>query len=157
MSGGSAAVSSPMIPLGTWQVLKYSPNNWTFYSGDLTFSCHENTASLQCKTTKQKQKQNKQKKNPNFYIPFISISMPHINQWASLVAQKVKNLPATQETRVWFLGQEDPLEKGISHYPLQCSCLENAMDKGAWQAIYSPWGHKESDTAERLTHTYKPI
>ena len=111
--------------------------------------------SMQNNKAKAKTKQTK--KNPNFYIPFISISMPHINQWASLVAQKVKNLPATQETRVWFLGQEDPLEKGISHYPLQGSCLENAMDKGAWQAIYSPWGHKESDTAERLTHTYKPI
>ena len=31
---------------------------------------------------------------------------------ASLVAQLVKNLPATQETLVQFLGQEDPLEKG---------------------------------------------
>ena len=32
--------------------------------------------------------------------------------WASLEAQMVKNLPATQETQVWSLGQEDPLEKG---------------------------------------------
>ena len=31
---------------------------------------------------------------------------------ASLVAQLVKNLPAMQETPVWFLGQEGPLEKG---------------------------------------------
>ena len=30
---------------------------------------------------------------------------------ASLVAQLVKNPPAMQETPVWFLGQEDPLEK----------------------------------------------
>ena len=29
--------------------------------------------------------------------------------------------------------------------PLQCSCLENPMDGGAWQATVSPWGHKESD------------
>ena len=33
---------------------------------------------------------------------------------ASLVAQKVKNLPAMQETRVLSLGQKDPLEKGIA-------------------------------------------
>jgi len=33
---------------------------------------------------------------------------------ASLVAQIVKNLPATQETWVWSLGQEDPLEKGMA-------------------------------------------
>ena len=30
----------------------------------------------------------------------------------SLVAQQVKNLPAMQETWVWSLGWEDPLEKG---------------------------------------------
>ena len=31
---------------------------------------------------------------------------------ASLVAQLVKNLPAMQETPVWFLGRQVPLEKG---------------------------------------------
>ena len=33
---------------------------------------------------------------------------------ASLVAQLVKNLPAMQETRVWFLAWEDPLEKEMA-------------------------------------------
>ena len=33
---------------------------------------------------------------------------------ASLIAQMVKNLPAMQETWVQFLGQEDPLEKGMA-------------------------------------------
>ena len=32
--------------------------------------------------------------------------------WASLIAQLVKNQPAMWETPVWFLGWEDPLEKG---------------------------------------------
>ena len=32
----------------------------------------------------------------------------------SLVAQRVKNLPAMQETWVWSLAGEDPLEKGMS-------------------------------------------
>ena len=32
--------------------------------------------------------------------------------WASLIAQLVKNPPAMQETSVWFLDQEDPLETG---------------------------------------------
>ena len=31
---------------------------------------------------------------------------------ASLIAQLVKNPPAIQETLVWFLGREDPLQKG---------------------------------------------
>ena len=35
-------------------------------------------------------------------------------QWASLIAQLVKNLPEVQETPVRFLGQEDPLEKGFA-------------------------------------------
>ena len=33
--------------------------------------------------------------------------------------------------------------------PLQYSCLENPMDRGAWR--YSLWGGKESDTPERLS------
>ena len=34
--------------------------------------------------------------------------------WVSLVAQLVKNLPAMWETRVQYLGREDPLEKGMA-------------------------------------------
>ena len=32
--------------------------------------------------------------------------------------------------------------------PLQCSCLDNSMDRGAWQAT---WDCKESDATERLS------
>ena len=39
---------------------------------------------------------------------------------SSLIAQMVKNLPTMQKTLVQFLGQEDPLKKGIG-YPLQYS------------------------------------
>ena len=34
--------------------------------------------------------------------------------WASLVDQMVKNLPAWQEARVQSLDQEDPLEQGMA-------------------------------------------
>ena len=34
------------------------------------------------------------------------------SNWASLVAQLLKNPPAMQETWVQFLGSEDPLENG---------------------------------------------
>ena len=30
----------------------------------------------------------------------------------------VKNLPAVQETQVWSLGQEDPLEKGMATHSI---------------------------------------
>ena len=36
------------------------------------------------------------------------------NIWASLITQLVKNLPAMQETGVWSLGREDPLEKEMA-------------------------------------------
>ena len=36
------------------------------------------------------------------------------SNWASLVAQMVKNLPAMQETHVQFLSREDPLEKEMA-------------------------------------------
>ena len=35
-------------------------------------------------------------------------------EWASLVAQMVKRLPAIWETQVRSLGQEDPLEKEMA-------------------------------------------
>ena len=43
---------------------------------------------------------------------------------------KKKNPPAMQDTWVQSLGQEDPPEEG-NNYPLQYSCLENSMDRGA--------------------------
>ena len=38
-------------------------------------------------------------------------------------------------------------------YPLQYSCLENSINKGAWRAAVS--GIAESDRTEQLTLTYK--
>ena len=45
-------------------------------------------------------------------LSFISLKSFETYPRASLTAQLVKNLPAMQETLVWFLGWEDPLEKG---------------------------------------------
>ena len=63
---------------------------------------------------------------------------------ASLVAQLVKNLPATQETRVRSLGWEYPLEKGKASTPV--------FWPGEFHGLYSPWSRKESDTTEWLSH-----
>ena len=49
------------------------------------------------------------------------------------MAQLVKNLLAMQETWVQSLGWEEPPGEGSSN-PLQYSCLENPMDRGAWRA-----------------------
>ena len=34
-------------------------------------------------------------------------------------------------------------------YPLQYSCLENSIDRGAWLG-YSPWDSKEPDMTEQV-------
>ena len=59
---------------------------------------------------------------------------------SSLVAQLVKNMPATQET-AWnagdlgsIPGSGRSLGEGNNN-PLQYSCLGNPIDRGTWQAI----------------------
>ena len=70
-------------------------------------------------------------------------------QWlligASLVAQRVKRLPAMRETWVWSLGQEDPLEKEVATHS---STL-------AWKI---PWtekpGRLQSMGSQRVGHDW---
>ena len=64
------------------------------------------------------------------------------------MAQRLKHLPAMQETQVRSLGWEDPVEKEMATHS---STL-------AWRIPWreepgSPWGCKESDTTE-LLHTH---
>jgi len=59
---------------------------------------------------------------------------------ASLVAQTVKNMPVMQETWVWSLGQEDPLEKGMASHS---SIL-------AWRIPWTEPGGLQSTGSQRL-------
>ena len=81
---------------------------------------------------------NAQKINHSIWQKCTFDSHP-VSRRASLVAQRLKRLPAMQETRVWSLGREDPLEKEMGRSPgegngnpLQYSCLGNSMDRWAW-------------------------
>ena len=65
----------------------------------------------------------------------------------SLVAQIVKNLPAMQETWIWSLGWKDSPGEGNGS-PLQYSCLENFMDRGAWRATV----HEVVKSQTQLSH-----
>ena len=57
----------------------------------------------------------------------------------------VKILPAMQETWVQSLDQEDLLEKGMAtHSSILAWRIPGTENSGG----HSPWGHKESDTAE---------
>ena len=49
------------------------------------------------------------------------------------MAQRLKHLPAMQETWVRSLGREDSPGEGNGN-PLQYSCVENPTDGGAWWA-----------------------
>ena len=74
---------------------------------------------------------------------------PH-TRWASLVAQMVKNLPEIQETRVWSLDWEDPLEEKMA---TRSSVLAWRVPQTEESAGYSPWGRKESDTTQWLSRS----
>ena len=73
--------------------------------------------------------------------PFLKL----MYDWAFLVAQMVKNLPAMQETWVWSMGQEDPLEGEMTTYS---SIL-------AWRI---PWteepGRLQSMRSQRVRHDW---
>ena len=57
---------------------------------------------------------------------------------ASLVAQMVKNPPAMQETQVQYLGQEDPLEKGMAtHSSILAWRIPWSLGPGGLQSMES--------------------
>ena len=76
-----------------------------------------------------------------------------LKHFPSLVAQMVKNLPTMWETQVRSLGWEDPLQKQWQPTPV----LLPGKPHGQRSVVgYSPCGHKESNTTERL-HFFKNI
>ena len=68
-----------------------------------------------------------------------------------LVAQTVKDPPATQETRVRSLGREDPLEKGMATHSSILAWRVPRTEEPGGAAVHVV--AKESDTAERLRHS----
>ena len=72
--------------------------------------------------------------------PGEGIGYPLQYSCTSFVAQLVKNLPSMWETWVQFLGWEDSPEKE--------KATHSNILAGEFNGLYSPWGHKESDTTE---------
>ena len=77
-----------------------------------------------------------------WHLPVESIPKQQLSQWClsrkRMKGFKILLLPggsksAMQETWVWSLGVEDSPGEGNGN-PLQYSCLENPMDRGAWWA-----------------------
>ena len=89
------------------------------------------------------------KGNLNIRCSMSQLNVPSLlNLTASLVTQVVKNLPAMQETWVRSLDWEDPWRKTWQPTPV---FLPREFHGQRSLMGYSPWGHKESDTTERLT------
>ena len=66
-----------------------------------------------------------------------------------LVAQRVENLPAMQETQLPSLGREDPLEEEMTtHSRILAWRVSWTEEPGGLQSM----GSQELDTTEWLTH-----
>ena len=135
------------LPASSWHWGKWDPErrkklptrgqlrikNWIFRPPTLiSFLCPIYILTRNCKPVAHRL---------NILFAFFIVSF-----WDFPVTQTVKNLPAMQKTRVWSLGQEDPLVKGMATHS---SIL-------AWRI---PWteepgelvrGVAKSDTTERL-------
>ena len=78
--------------------------------------------------------------------------------WASLVAQMVENPPAMWETgfdpRVGKISLRREEGNG---YPLQCCCLENSMDRGAWQAAFLGVAKSQTQLSNWLSLSFSYI
>ena len=77
--------------------------------------------------------------------PEEGIGYPLQYTWASLVAQRVKNLPAMWETWVWSLGWEDSQEEGMAtHFSILSGESPWTEKPGVLQSM----GFKELDMTE---------
>ena len=86
-----------------------------------------------------------QNKNLLYFIFKRIMIMKGFPRWHS-----GKNPPAMQEMQVWSLGPGDPRVGNCN--PLQYSCLEDSMDREAWQGTVH--GVTESDTTEHTAQQH---
>ena len=93
----------------------------------------------------------------DWFKPDIALGIGIHSSRASQVALAVKNPPANAGDKRdvgstpglwWSLGE------GVG-YPLQCSCLENPMDRGAWQATVHVVTNRHDWSDLACTHTHK--
>ena len=77
-----------------------------------------------------------------------------ISGWTSLVAQRLKRLPAMRETWVLSLGREDPLEKGMAtHSGILAWRIPWTEEPSGLQSM----GSQRVDTTERLHFALKEL
>ena len=90
----------------------------------------------------------KNKKDSVWQLCSLWIILAQESNWGFLVARLIKNLPAIQGTQIQSLGQEDPLEKGMTtHSSILARRIPWAEEPGGlpWteeQRIRHDWGTK---------------
>ena len=85
------------------------------------------------------------KNQPDYVCMYIYIYR-HIYIWASLAAQMVKNLPVIRETWVAKIPRR--------REQLPTSCLENSIDRGAWQSTVQRVAKRVGHDWENFTCTH---
>ena len=81
--------------------------------------------------------------------------------WASLVAQRLKNLPAMQDTQVWSPGREDPLEKemvthsSILAWRIPWTEKPSSLHSIGWQRVVRNWSDLPCKLMYALTYSAK--
>ena len=79
----------------------------------------------------------------------------NLHFWASFVTQRVKNLPAMQETQVQSLGWEDPLEKEMAtHFSILTWRIPWTEEPGGLQSTRSQKVAHDSVTNTQQTHVH---
>ena len=77
------------------------------------------------------------------------------SMWTSQVALVVKNLPANADVREAGSIPGSGRSPGGGHgNPLQYSCLENPMDRGAWPAMVHRVTKSQTRLKQDLVHTH---
>ena len=91
--------------------------------------------------------------HPSVLGATLHIYVEMCNIWASQVVPVVKNLPANagdvRDTGLIPGSGRSP--GGAQGNPLQCSCLENPMDRGAWRL--QSMGSQSQTQLSDLAHT----
>ena len=79
-----------------------------------------------------------------FLTQELNPGLLHCRQVFTLWATRVKKSPAIQETQVWSLGQEDPLETGMSTHSIFL----------AWRIPWAELSGLQSTGSQRFRHNW---
>ena len=94
-------------------------------------------------------------KKHNLNLPLISTISIALTLYLSFPGgSDSKECACIAGNMVWYVGQEDPLEKEIATHSSILAWRIPGTEEPGGQRSLTPWGRKESDTTELLTLCY---